>query len=384
MAEGGGSVNSLNENVPVYEHVDVNSKPFHIGSFRDLWLSVLNPEDYSFKETSGEIDDVRFMQEMGIPPETLEELKAVCSTESLCCHPADEAPDPDDIPADTQLATLKLRKKRLDYKKSLIRDSVGRHDAYANELEMLTLGRRIEDATDLIPEGEIVLTFNVIYPILFKQFRHVRVYQTLHILGSQKLTELRDAICCVSDLQVFGEFSNTPDMVPQFISKDHYKSAFFYFEGVFYNDMRFPECRDITKVTRDWAKTKGFPEFTTAKMEETTFSDLRVKVGYPYLYCHQGDCEHVLILTDVRLVHKDDCLDRKLYPLLTHKHRVVTRKCSVCHLYISRWITTKDALAPMDPCLYCDQCFRLLHYDQHGNKLGDFQAYAYVDPGAFN
>lgn len=79
MAEGGGSsVNSLNENVPVYEHVDVNTKPFHIGSFRDLWLSVLKPEDYSFKETSGEIDDVRFMQEMGIPPETLEELKAVC------------------------------------------------------------------------------------------------------------------------------------------------------------------------------------------------------------------------------------------------------------------------------------------------------------------
>ncbi|GAA6104586.1 snRNA-activating protein complex subunit 3, partial [Tachysurus ichikawai] len=81
---------------------------------------------------------------------------------------------------------------------------------------------------------------------------------------------------------------------------DHYKSAFFYFEGIFYNDMRFPECRDISKVTRDWAKSRReFPEFKRAKMEETTFNDLRVKVGYPYLYCHQGDCEHVLILTDV-------------------------------------------------------------------------------------
>uniref|UniRef100_A0A8B9GZQ5 Uncharacterized protein n=1 Tax=Astyanax mexicanus TaxID=7994 RepID=A0A8B9GZQ5_ASTMX len=27
---------------------------------------------------------------------------------------------------------------------------------------------------------------------------------------------------------------------------DHYKSAFFFFEGTFYNDMRFPECRDIS------------------------------------------------------------------------------------------------------------------------------------------
>ena len=35
-------------------------------------------------------------------------------------------------------------------------------------------------------------------------------------------------------------------------------------------------------------------------------------------------------------------------------------------------------------CLFCDKFFRLLHYDEQGNKLGDFQAYPYVDPGAFN
>lgn len=119
-------------------------------------------------------------------------------------------------------------------------------------------------------------------------------------------------------------------------------------------------------------------------MEDTSFYDLKIKVGFPYLYTHQGDCEHVIILTDVRLVHQDDCLDMKLYPLITHKHRVVTRKCSVCHLYISRWITTSDAFAPTDPCLFCDQCFRMFHYDDKGRKLGDFLAYAYVDPGTFN
>lgn len=44
----------------------------------------------------------------------------------------------------------------------------------------------------------------------------------------------------------------------------------------------------------------------------------------------------LFVLCGVRLVHQDDCLDINLYPLITHKHRVVTRKCSVCHLYISR------------------------------------------------
>ncbi|KAG9344098.1 hypothetical protein JZ751_012578 [Albula glossodonta] len=134
----------------------------------------------------------------------------------------------------------------------------------------------------------------------------------------------------------------------------------------------------------EWAKSRDFPTFQTEKMEETTFRELKIKIGYPYLYCHQGDCEHVVIITDIRLAHQDDCLDRKLYPLLTYKHRVVTRKCAVCHLYISRWITTNDSFAPTDPCLFCDQCFRMLHYDSLGNKQGDFLAYPFVDAGAFN
>lgn len=39
-----------------------------------------------------------------------------------------------------------------------------------------------------------------------------------------------------------------------------------------------------------------------------------------------------------RLVHGHDCLDKKLYPLLTHKHRSLTQKCAVCHVFIGRWV----------------------------------------------
>jgi snRNA-activating protein complex subunit 3 len=56
----------------------------------------------------------------------------------------------------------------------------------------------------------------------------------------------------------------------------------------------------ISRTTIDWAKTRDFPTFHQAKMEDTRFYDLKVKVGYPYLFCHQGDCEHVVIITDIR------------------------------------------------------------------------------------
>lgn len=34
--------------------------------------------------------------------------------------------------------------------------------------------------------------------------------------------------------------------ISYYIFQDHFKSAYFFFEGVFYNDMRFPECQDIS------------------------------------------------------------------------------------------------------------------------------------------
>lgn len=53
----------------------------------------------------------------------------------------------------------------------------------------------------------------------FLQFNYIRPHMTLLMTGSHSLAELRDAVCCVSDLQVCGEFSNTPDVAPEFISK---------------------------------------------------------------------------------------------------------------------------------------------------------------------
>ncbi|KAM4583695.1 snRNA-activating protein complex subunit 3 [Odontesthes bonariensis] len=382
MAESEQSTD-LNTSIPDYEYTNVNTKPFHIGSFRDQWLSRLRPKDYSYTEEDKDTFDANFAAEMGADADTMAQLKSVCSLESLRCHPEDQQPDTEVVPPDPTLKTLIQRKKKQDHRASLIIQK-NRHDLYADELERLIVGRTPGTRADMVPEGEVILTINIYYPTAFDKFNYIRPHMTLLMTGTHNLAELRDAICCVSDLQVCGEFSKTPDMAPEFISKDHYKSAFFFLEGVFYNDMRFPECQDISITTIEWAKSHNFPSYSQAKMEDTRFEDLTVKVGFPYLYCHQGDCEHLVIITDVRLAHKNDCLDKKLYPLLMHKHRIVTQKCAVCHVFIGRWYTTNDKFAPSDPCLFCDKCFRMLHYDAGGNKLGEFLAYPYVDRGAFN
>lgn len=372
-----------NTNIPDYEYVGVNTTPFHIGSFKSEWLKRLHPSSYSYEHPGEDSFDANFVKETGIDAGTLSELKSICSVDSLRCHPIGEHPDTEIVPEDPLLKTLIQRKMKQDHKASL-NCVKNRHDLYADELERLTVEKKPEAVENLVPEGDVLLTINIYYPAVFDKFNYNRPHMTLLMTGSHTLTELRDAICCVSDLQVCGEFSDNPDMVPDFVSKDHYKSAFFFFEGVFYNDMRFPECQDISITTIEWAKARNFPPYTQGKMEDTQFVDLKVKVGFPYLYCHQGDCEHLVIITDVRLMHRNDCPDKKLYPLLIHKDRVDTQKCAVCHVYIGRWTTTNDQFAPSDPCLFCDKCFRMLHYDKQGKKLGDFLAYPYIDRGAFN
>ncbi|CAH2293755.1 snRNA-activating complex subunit 3 [Pelobates cultripes] len=381
MAEG------VDENIPVFELTDTNTKVIHVGSFGNLWRERLTSHDVSLAEepTQNLATDAELAADLGCTEETAAELKLLCSVDALKCGENEDL-DSQNIPEDSNLVTLGIRRKVVERRKAMVIDHACRQETLRYEMEYHALGKRPQDSSNMIEEGELLLTLNIMYPVIFQKHKDYKPYATMLVLGSQKLTELRDAIKCVSDLQIGGEFSRNPDLAPENICKDLFKSAFFYFEGIFYNDMRYPECKDLSRNTIDWAESRdrGYGKFQSAKMEDYTFNDLRIKIGFPYLYCHQGDCEHIVTITDIRLIHYEDCLDRTLYPLQVKKHWFWTRKCYVCKIYTAKWVTNEDSLAPDDPCFFCDVCFRMLHYDTEGNKLGTFLAYPYVDPGTFN
>ncbi|XP_028349811.1 snRNA-activating protein complex subunit 3 isoform X2 [Physeter macrocephalus] len=359
-------------NFPEYELPEMNTRVFHVAAFGELWLGRLRGEgDLSLKEPpapalpggrgvadSGQEDEA-VARDLGCSLEAAAELRAVCGLDKLKC--LEEGEDPEVIPENTDLVTLGVRKRLLEHREETITiDRVCRQETFAYEMESHAIGKKPENPADMIEEGELILSVNILYPVIFHKHKEHKPYQTMLVLGSQKLTELRDSICCVSDLQIGGEFSNTPDQAPEHISK--------------------------VRTIIEWSEShdRGYGKFQTAKMEDFTFNDLCIKLGFPYLYCHQGDCEHVVVITDIRLVHHNDCLDRTLYPLLIKKHWLWTRKCFVCKMYTARWVTNNDSFAPEDPCFFCDVCFRMLHYDSEGNKLGEFLAYPYVDPGTFS
>ncbi|KAJ4982377.1 hypothetical protein NE237_033214 [Protea cynaroides] len=216
--------------------------------------------------------------------------------------------------------------------------------------------------------------------------------QEFLVLERQTLTELRDSIYCPTDqvMQKAGQ---------------HDPSGYFLIEDVFYNDLRDPSSINYSKPIFDWLQnceeealekwecviaggsqqkkkallgkvpSPDFPHFVAVDMHKTHFYDLDFRFGVGYLYCHQGDCKHAIVIRDMRLIHPEDVQNQVAYPVLTFHWKNRLRKCSVCKIYLATKVTVDDRWAQENPCYFCKSCYYLLHYDETGNLLYEFTVY---------
>ncbi|EAZ14586.1 hypothetical protein OsJ_04509 [Oryza sativa Japonica Group] len=218
--------------------------------------------------------------------------------------------------------------------------------------------------------------------------------QEFLVLGSQLLTDLRDNIYCFKD-----KLMN--------VAKQHVHSGYFLIEDTFYNDTRRSTV-DYSKPILDWIKnsrneaeekwdaiTSGVlkkrqkdllmglnvsnvPDFKSAKMEKTRFSDLNFRLGAGYLYCHQGNCKHMIVIRDMRLIHPEDTQNQAEYPLMTFQMQRRLQKCSVCQIFHATKMTVDDKWTLNNPCYFCDKCYYLLHYKEDNSLLYHHTVYDYL------
>nr|XP_045622629.1 snRNA-activating protein complex subunit 3-like isoform X1 [Procambarus clarkii]XP_045622630.1 snRNA-activating protein complex subunit 3-like isoform X1 [Procambarus clarkii] len=207
--------------------------------------------------------------------------------------------------------------------------------------------------------------------------------QELLLLGSQKLSDLRDALICINDLGVNMDLSADP----QFYQMSHlpnnsmeFPSGFFYINGVFYDDTRHPEAKIYSEGVRKWAlKSPDIGKLESKCMHETTFMDLEVRLGYPYVYLHQGNCEHIIIFTDVRLHHQHDVQDPARYPLLRGQATKLSVKCFICSLHLANWIVKDESRFPIPNAHVCERCLKMFCYNSQGVKISNIKVYPFID-----
>ncbi|KAL2475804.1 snRNA-activating protein complex subunit [Abeliophyllum distichum] len=197
---------------------------------------------------------------------------------------------------------------------------------------------------------EVVLCFEV-----YHNRRTWSKTQEFLVLGRQFLTEVRDKIYCLTDeiMKKAGQ---------------HDPSGYFLIEDVFCNDMRELSAIDYSKPILDWLENSKddalekweciiagelqqkqkallgsekaqLPVFKAVHMHKTRFCDLRFRLGAGYLYCHQGDCKHLIVIRDMRLIQPEDVQNRAAYPLVTFQSKLRYRKCSACKIYRAEKVT---------------------------------------------
>lgn len=255
-----------------------------------------------------------------------------------------------------QKTLIMLPRKELNYITPHMRDN---SNPKLNQKECMGMMKRVDPS-------EVVLKVALFHPE-----RNLKT-QEFHVLGSQPLTDLRDCMYCLNDHIINGKQT---------------RSGYFFIENVFYNDMRHPNNIDYSKQVIEWqAENERFTEsdlgdgqmFETRKMEETRFCDLSIRLHGKYLYCHQGDCKHFIIFTDMRLIHDLDNQNYFAYPIRVFQSRIRRKKCLICDIYSAKWVTYGDKHTADEPSFYCDACYRQFHYDEKGELLyNDYEVYRY-------
>ena len=75
-------------------------------------------------------------------------------------------------------------------------------------------------------------------------------------------------------------------------------------------------------------------------MQDTRFEQLRVRLGFPYVFVHSGQCEHTLVCADLRLLHPRDP-PASAFPLVTGRAQVKRLVCRCCLRYTA-WYDTYE------------------------------------------
>ncbi|XP_063728217.1 snRNA-activating protein complex subunit 3-like isoform X2 [Symsagittifera roscoffensis] len=359
------------------------------------------------------IDACMVSRALQISAAIADELISVCDSKQLQCQTQPENL-PDKITKEEkvqlleqmmsekgiELNTLKMRKHRIARGAYLTRDDAAYPVKFFStshmnkEKEKERAKKQKNNPHAKIPNGiegpEAVLTIVVLrvdspYPEMFR----CKVSHEIEVLSSQRLSSLRDFFPCSLDHTHFGEFSsriNTYNRAPTYKSK--FPSGCFFIEGTFFDDLREPEAIRLSDTIVKWSEErdrgwKGLNQCPTS-MHLVSFEHLTLQLGKPYLYLHQGTCEHVWMVTSVRLYHPHDMQSYSDYPRVTGVGYFHRRKCLACAQYAASWMLVNDELLPRSPCFLCERCLRELHYDHKGKKIDDFKALHFVDPNKTN
>ncbi|CAO3652459.1 unnamed protein product [Cunninghamella echinulata] len=287
---------------------------------------------------------------------------------------ADNASQNDEIKKSTPIPLPKRKYKKKKQKKS--NDNVNNNSSNQNDTfnsENLPINDNQIEITKA-DEYELIYTITICYPR-----QPEKRLQEFKMLGTQRLTDLRDILYCRMDFLMHGDKKNQqPDGEVLNQHKKKLSASYFFIDRSFYVDQRDPTEPDNSEHIRKLLNEREQGRFYNKEsMNDITLNELSLKINEPYLFNHQKDCQHVVLIRDIRFIKKKEEFDVSKYPITTYSWRYTRYKCSMCMVYPAEYITLNDYLSGCSPCYFCKKCYRPFHFNKDGEKVTTFDVYDY-------
>ncbi|KAI0254056.1 snRNA-activating protein of 50kDa MW C terminal-domain-containing protein [Lactifluus subvellereus] len=257
---------------------------------------------------------------------------------------------PDIIALKEDLAAIKLRSWPLPQEAAVFVRGPKNSD-----LNTLTEIKRANNGSGPAPHS-VMVTVSV-YNRLAWSYNFVYRSSQHAVLSSNTLGELYDVIPCPSN-----ELPDDRTVDGRFVGYEPGPSKrpggrVIVIEGTAYGD-----GSTETDYARKLVAHLSKPLTRGPKMHDTPFSSLSFRLNHPYWLVHRGNCEHFLVVDQIRhvsflpLLHPHD--PPSGYPLTTQITPPLLGNCRACSKVPAVYSVVGDVRLGESPCILCAPCWR--------------------------
>jgi len=185
------------------------------------------------------------------------------------------------------------------------------------------------------------------------------------LLSSQTLKDLCDIIPCPS--RQYANEVTTDDGPIRYETREvanNNGGCVICIEGIAYNDAssEFDYANALVLHLANVSKNPPSIRKAPTSMQNTTLASLSLRINEPYWMLHHGNCEHFIVVDQIRLFHPSDLLSG--YPLTLQITPPILDLCRACSKVPAVLSVVNDVRLGESPCIMCGPCW---------NNMGDSQ-----------
>lgn len=169
-------------------------------------------------------------------------------------------------------------------------------------------------------------------------------------LSSQTLDELCKAVPCAPYASCIPSSQN--ESVRNYVPEED-SGCVLCIEGVAYGENDY--ARKFVNHLVTQSKLKTPMERATSSLAETSLSSMYFRINEPYWLLHRGNCEHFVVIEQIRAIHPSD--PQTGYPILLQHTPQLLDICRACSKSPAAWSIVNDIRLGESPSYLCTPCW---------------------------